>query len=149
MELKKAIQQKEFRSEQEKGIVNLIFTYNWLKGHLVKHLKPFGITMQQFNVLRILNGQYPKPISTSSIRNRMLDKMSDASRIVERLHKKGLAERQRNTLDKRLVDVMITEKGQQLVEEIGAKSKQLDNILKKLNKADLQQLNRLLDIIRS
>ena len=148
MELEKEINQKNFRSEQQKGLVNIIFTYNWLKSHLTNHFKPFDITMQQFNVLRILNGQYPKPITTSVIRERMLDKMSDASRIVERLHKKGWVDRCKNNIDRRLVDVVITDNGRRLLQQIDASANDMDNMMRNLNKDEVEQLNHLLDKIR-
>ncbi len=149
MELNKEIKQKKFINEWQKSIVNLIFTHSWLKTRLTKHLKPFGITMQQYNVLRILNGQYPRPISTSVIRDRMLDKMSDASRIVERLYKKDLVKRKPCSTDRRLVDVVITEKGRALIKEIDVIAAEMTNIFGKLSEAEAQQLNTLLDKIRS
>ena len=96
MNLQKEIKQSSFKSEYQKGLINIIYTYNWACTHLKDFLKPYGITMQQFNVLRILNGQ-KKPISTNEIRSRMLDRMSDVSRIVERLHKKGFVKRSEST----------------------------------------------------
>ncbi len=148
MGLQEDIKQSKFRNEWLKGIVNLIYTYGWMKNHLNAHLRPFEITMQQFNVLRILNGQYPDPISTSEIRNRMLDKMSDASRIVERLNKKGLVLRTPNLSDRRLVDVVISEKGKKLIHAIDLCSKEMDNFIGALNEDETQQLNLLLDKIR-
>ena len=92
MSLEKDIQQKQFRNEYQKGIVNLIFTYNWLNEKMKKVFEKQGITGQQYNILRILRGA-GKPISTLQIRERMLDKMSDTSRIVDRLVLKGLAKK--------------------------------------------------------
>jgi len=148
MELKKEIKQKQFINEWQKGIVNVIFTYNWLKERIKAHLKPHGITMQQFNVLRILNGQHPKPISTSIIRERMLDKMSDASRIVERLSKKGLVHRQTCHSDRRLVDVIITEEGRHLITSILKYDDELSALLGNLSEKEVIQLNILLDKAR-
>lgn len=148
MGIQKEIKQSQFRNERLKGLVNIIFTYGWAKNKIKKNLKPYGITMQQFNVLRILNGQYPKPISTSEIRTRMLDKMSDASRIVDRLCKKGLAERQDCTHDKRLVDVLITEHGRHLISIIDEKAEIFDQLLGNLSEEEALQLNELLDKIR-
>jgi DNA-binding MarR family transcriptional regulator len=90
MELEKEINQKKFRSPAHKLAVNLIYTFNWLNEYQVNLLKPFDITLQQFNVLRILRGQHPQPVNIKLIRERMLDKMSDASRIVEKLRLKKL-----------------------------------------------------------
>jgi len=148
MGLQKEIKQSKFRNEWLKGLVNIIFTYGWAKNNIKKSLKPFDITMQQFNVLRILNGQYPKPITTSEIRLRMLDRMSDVSRIVDRLCKKGLADRQACTHDKRLVDVVITRKGKRLIIAIDQKAEIFDALLGNLNEEEARQLNKLLDKIR-
>ena len=81
-----------FYSEQHKLRVNIIYTSNWLLGEVKEFLKKYDITQQQFNILRILRGQYPKPITTSLIRERIMDKMSDVSRIVDRLEKKGIGQ---------------------------------------------------------
>ncbi len=148
MELRKEIKQRKFRNEWLKGIVNIVFTYNWMSEGIKELLKPYGITMQQFNVLRILNGQHPKPITTSVIRERMLNKMSDASRIVERLHKKGLVERFTSSTDRRLVDVTITRKGRILIKKIDKKSDDMDRLLALLTEEEAKELNRLLDKVR-
>jgi len=148
MKLQEEIKQSVFRNEQQKGIINIIYTYNWLQSHLKAHLKPFGITMQQFNVLRILNGQ-TNPISTSEIRDRMLDRMSDASRIVDRLYKKDLVKRSQCVKDRRLVDVEISESGRKLVQRIDRQANQIDNILGTLEEQEVLLLNDLLDKVRS
>ncbi len=148
MKLQDEIKQSIFRNEQQKGIINIIYTYNWLQSHLKEHLKPFGVTMQQFNVLRILNGQ-KTPISTSEIRHRMLDRMSDASRIVDRLYKKDLVKRSQCLTDRRLVDIRISESGRKLIQRIDKKSKEMDNILGGLEEKEIVFLNELLDKIRS
>ena len=88
MELEKEINQKKFRNETHKLGVNIIYTFNWLNNIQSEFFKSSGITSQQFNVLRILRGQNPNPASVKLIRERMLDKMSDASRIVEKLRLK-------------------------------------------------------------
>lgn len=147
MSLQDEIKQSSFRSEHHKGLVNLIYTYNWVKDQLKIILKPFGITMQQFNVLRILNGQ-STPISTYEIRERMLDKMSDASRIVDRLYKKGWVKRTQCKQDRRLVDVQISEKGRELIFRIDEEKEAFDEILGNLEENDLVVLNELLDKLR-
>src|SRR5437868_6045316 len=116
MELEKEINQKKFRSQQHKLAVNLIYTFNWLNEHQVNVLKPFDITLQQFNVLRILRGQHPQTASVKLIRERMLDKMSDASRIVEKLRVKGLLSRTTCPNDRRACEVVISQKGMELLE---------------------------------
>ena len=109
--------------------------------------EPYDITSQQFNILRILRGA-SEPLSTLQIRQRMLDKMSDTSRIVDRLVKKNLVKKNICKSDKRLVDVIISEKGKKLLEELDNKNNAMDEILKNLNEADAKKLNQLLDKIR-
>lgn len=148
MQLEKEIHQKQFRNENQKGIVNILFTYSWLITRIKRFLKPYGITPQQFNVLRILKGQYPQPISTSVIRERMLDKMSDVSRMVDRLLDKTLILRTPCSTDKRLVDVVISEQGLQLLNTIDARGQEMDALMNNLSTEEVQLLNQLLDKIR-
>ena len=105
MNLEQEIKQKAFRSEQSKLIVNLIYTYNQLKSRIATVLKNEGVTMQQYNVLRIVKGAGKEGITTSEIRERMLDKMSDASRLVDRLETMGLLLKQRDRDDRRVLHV--------------------------------------------
>ena len=107
------------------------------------------ITPQQFNILRILRGSAPDPLSTLQIRERMLDKMSDTSRIVDRLVGKGLAKKTICSKDKRLVDVTITEKGQKLLKKMDAEEVHIDGIMKSLTEKDAEMLSNLLDKIRT
>jgi len=148
MELEKEINQKKFRSQQHKLAVNLIFTFNWLNEHQVNVLKPFDITLQQFNVLRILRGQNPQPASVKLIRERMLDKMSDASRIVEKLRVKGLLSRTTCPDDRRACEVVISQKGMELLEKIDKTDEQLNKFFKNLSDDEVQNVNELLDKLR-
>jgi len=149
MKLEKEIHQKKFKSERQKAMINILFTAGWLSERIKQHLKPFELSLPQYNVLRILNGQYPNPISTSVIRERMLDKMSDTSRIVSRLCQKGLVARGVCSKDKRLVDVIISEKGQKLIQNIDKHYHELENIMEGVNELESQLLNSLLDKIRT
>ncbi|MFT4022274.1 MAG: MarR family transcriptional regulator [Flavihumibacter sp.] len=110
MSLSKDINQTRFRSEYSKAMLNILYTNNWLTESTRKHLDKFGLTNQQFNILRILRGA-GMPLSTLQIRQRMLDKMSDTSRIVDRLVKKELVEKVTCPSDRRLVDVSISARG--------------------------------------
>jgi DNA-binding MarR family transcriptional regulator len=147
MSLEKDINQRIFRNEFQKGIINLIYTYNWMNEKMKSVFDKEGITGQQYNILRILRGA-GKPISTLQIRERMLDKMSDTSRIVDRLVLKGLAKKNVCKDDKRLVDVSITAKGKNLLEKIDRYEKEMDAILGNLSETDAKTLNKLLDNIR-
>lgn len=148
MKIEDEIKQDKFRNHWQKATLNLLYTNNWIENEIKSILKPYGVTQQQFNVLRILKGQYPKPITTSVIRNRMLDKMSDASRIVDRLYKKGLLHRQTCSSDKRLVDVTLNSNGLELLAQIDEKAERLDLTKAHLSEDEVIQLNKLLDKMR-
>lgn len=148
MKIEDEIHQKQFRNEYQKATVNIIYTYGWLTTRLKQFLNNYDITLQQFNVLRILRGQHPGSISTSVIRDRMLDRNSDASRIVDRLHRQGLVDKQPCPSDRRLVDVKISAKGMKLLETIDKKQDELDNLLGNLTDEEVKEFNRLLDKTR-
>lgn len=149
MKLEEAIQQKKpFANPRQKMAVNLIFTSNWLLSRQKEFFKGFDVTLQQYNVLRILRGKHPEPISTSDIRGRMLDRMSDVSRIVDRLVKKNLVERKTCKEDKRLVDVLITSAGLNLLTEIDNQWSEMDELMMELDTEEVEALNELLDKLR-
>lgn len=148
MKLEEEIVQKKFRNEAHKLSVNIIYTYNWLQTLQAGMMKKHGITGQQFNILRILRGQHPQPASIKLLKERMLDKMSDASRIVEKLRLKGLVERFTCEEDRRACDVFITDKGLQLLAQVDAENDQADKTLSHLTETEQQQLNTLLDKLR-
>ncbi len=147
MSLEKDIQQKSFRNGHQKATVNILFSANWLNEQIKAFLLEEDITPQQYNILRILRGSN-KPISTLEIRERMLDKMSDTSRIVDRLLLKGLVEKKISCTDKRLVDVNIAKKGLALIERLDQKNDSLDGILNQLTNDEVVILNELLDKMR-
>ena len=148
MGLEDEIGQKKFRNEAHKLGVNLIYTFNWLNTFNTDFLKPHKITSQQFNVLRILRGQHPNPASVKLIRERMLDKMSDASRIVEKLRVKGFIERKISNDDRRVCDVIITEKGMSLLDKIDLDNDSVDSTFSSLSQSEQKQMNLLLDKLR-
>jgi MarR family 2-MHQ and catechol resistance regulon transcriptional repressor len=147
MGIEKDINQSKFKNEYHKLIVNLIYTYNWVNEQTKEVLQDWDLTSQQFNILRILRGSH-SPLSTLQIRERMLDKMSDTSRIVDRLLIKGMVKKVACKADKRLVDITITPKGQKLLSAIDKEEEKLDNIAKMLSVADAKLLNKLLDKMR-
>jgi DNA-binding MarR family transcriptional regulator len=148
MSIEKDIQQSKFRNEYHKTVVNLIFTYNWITEKTKQFFEKGDITSQQYNILRILRGA-GKPLSTLQIRQRMLDKMSDTSRIVDRLVKKDLVQKVICKTDRRLVDVTITDMGLQLLDKLDSYNEQMDNMLGMLSEEEAKMLNHLLDKIRS
>ena len=148
MELEKEIASGNFESNHHKTVVNVIYTYGWVITLLRQNFDKYDITMQQFNVLRILRGQYPQPATINLIRERMLDKMSDASRIVDRLLHKELISRCVNEKDRRAVDIRINEKGLDLLETLDREMKVNEILESHLTDAEAIQLNMLLDKMR-
>lgn len=148
MRLEEEIKQTKFRSEYQKAALNLMFTSNWFTYKQKDFFSKFNITGQQYNVLRILRGQFPEAISTSDIKGRMLDRNSDTSRIVDRLAAKNLVKKKTCPGDKRLVDVTISDQGLQLLENIDPFSKEMDEFLSNLSHEEASELNRLLDKVR-
>lgn len=147
MGLENDIKQKHFRNEWQKAMINLTFTHNWLSEKFKTFLDRFDLTAQQFNILRILRGA-GGPLSTLQIRERMLDKMSDTSRIVDRLILKGFVKKSTCPHDKRLVDVIISEAGLQVLSQIDSLSGEMDSIINGLTHHEALEMNRLLDKIR-
>ncbi len=148
MGIEKEIAQRNFRNEYHKTAVNLIYTFHWLNERMNVIFEKHDITSQQFNILRILRGAN-KPLSTLQIRQLMLDKMSDTSRIVDRLLKKEMVHKVTSSIDKRLVDVSITKKGMQLLEQLDTQQKEMDAIFNGLNEEEAKMLSDLLDKLRS
>ena len=148
MGIEKDISQSKFRNEYQKATINLIYTFNWMNERIKTMLDKYDITPQQFNILRILRGA-GKPISTLQIRQRMLDKMSDTSRIVDRLLKKELVRKVICEGDRRLVDVTISESGLALLARIDSHQDDMDSVFKNLDEEQAITLNNLLDKIRS
>lgn len=146
--LEQEIQQKKFKSPYQKGMINLIYTTNLIQSAQNQIFKRYGITQPQYNVLRILRGQYPKPATVSLLIERMLDKTSNASRIVERLRKKELVSRVRKKDDRRVVDVTITDSGLDLLKEIDGIEVELACGFMALSDEEVDQLNGLLDKLR-
>jgi MarR family 2-MHQ and catechol resistance regulon transcriptional repressor len=147
MSLEAQIKQSTFKSEQSKLIVNLIYTYNQLKGQIACRLKAEGLTMQQYNVLRIVRGAGVQGSTTSEIRERLLDKMSDASRMVDRLVAMGHLEKVRDQDDRRLVYVYLTDTGAELVERLVCEEA-VESVVSGFCNEKAQQLNELLDHLR-
>lgn len=140
--------QTKFRNEYQKAAVNIIYTYNWMSERTKEIFASADITPQQFNILRILRGSLPNPLSTLQIRERMLDKMSDTSRIVDRLIAKGLVKKGTCKTDRRLVDVIITDKGKKILEKLDLRQDEMDNILGNLSKKEALTLSELMDKMR-
>lgn len=147
MGIEEDIQQQNFRSDYQKGIINIIYTYNWVSERIRVILAHGKITEQQYNILRILRGAN-KPLSTLQIRRKLLDKASDTSRIVDRLVLKNLVKKSVSTTDKRLVDVSISDEGLNLLNSLDIYNEEMDAILGNLTAEETKTLNSLLDKIR-
>jgi DNA-binding MarR family transcriptional regulator len=148
LKLEDEIQQKKFKSIEQKLLLNLIYTTNWLTSKQDSLFKDSGITVQQYNVLRILRGQYPNPCSIKLIKERMLDRMSDTSRIVDKLFAKKLLERKECPNDRRSVDIIITEQGLELLKSLDYIDDLSKQNTKSLNAKEINILNELLDKLR-
>jgi DNA-binding MarR family transcriptional regulator len=148
MRLEDEIQQKEFKDAYNKATVNILFTHSYIVTKQNSFLKPFGLSPEQYNVLRILRGQNGNPITVSSIQDRMLNKMSNASRLVEKLKQKGLVIRNECPADRRQVDIIITDKGLDLLNQLQQEILNQNQNLIKLDASEVDQLNFLLDKLR-
>lgn len=144
MKIEEEIKQVKFKSSHQKAVINLIFTASWIQHQQQQFFKAFGITNQQFNILRILKGQYPNAISGTEIKSRMLDKNSDVSRLLDRLISKKLIQKQTCPNDKRAADVSITQAGLDILTELDKKQKQIDTVLN-LSEKEAEELSNLLD----
>ena len=148
MKIEKEIRQDKFHSEYQKLAINILFTSNWLNSTTTKTLKPFGISSQQYNVLRILKGQSPNSISVNNIMERMIDKMSNTSRLVEKLRQKELIERVICEKDRRQVDVKITKKGIELLEKVKTEMNSFNLLTETISEKEAKIINKLLDKMR-
>jgi MarR family transcriptional regulator, 2-MHQ and catechol-resistance regulon repressor len=142
------IHQVKFQSAKQKAMLNILYTYGWMIEQVKAFLADEDITHQQFNILRILRGAAPQPLSTLQIRERMLDKMSDTSRIVDRLVSKGLVKKVVCGKDKRLVDVTITEQGQKLLKRLDGEGDHITDIMSNLTEQEAELVSNLLDKLR-
>jgi DNA-binding MarR family transcriptional regulator len=148
MKLDDEIKQKTFQNEHQRAILNIIYTASWVNNNMARFLKPFDLTPQQYNVLRILRGQIPKPATISLLQDRMLDKMSNASRLVDKLKTKNLVERNECPNDRRQMDVLINEKGITLMKEIDTKFTDIDKQYDTISKEEAVMLSIILDKLR-
>ena len=148
MEIEKEIYNNKFENNHHKAIVNLIYTYGWITDQLKQKLNKHHITLQQYNILRILRGQHPNPATINILRERMLDKMSDASRIVERLVQKELVNRCVSDKDRRAVDILINANGLDILKKLDDEMVVKEMVAKNLSEEESNTLSRLLDKMR-
>ena len=148
MEIEKEIASNKFENNYQKSIVNLIYTYGWLTNLLKQRLNKHKITLQQYNILRILRGRHPLPATINMLKERMLDKMSDASRIVERLIQKELVQRCINEKDRRAVDIIISAKGLDILKKLDTEMSSRDILKENITDEEAGLLSSLLDKMR-
>ncbi len=150
MKIEDEIDQETFKNEFMKANVNLIFSAGWIQLHSAKELKPFNISLQQFNILRILRGRHPKPASIRELTDRMLDKSSNASRLVDKLISKKLVAKEKCKNDNRRVEVSITPIGLSLIQGVSENvESSISKIFNSLSESDAARLNAILDKLRS
>lgn len=148
MSIEEEIKQSQFHNPFEKAFVNVIYTANYFHGLNLHRFKPFGLSPEQYNVLRILKGSHPKKMSLSDISCRMLDKNSNATRLVEKLRLKGLVERELCASDRRQVEISITPKGAEILEAIAVEMKAWFAQYHNISPEEALQISDLLDKMR-
>ncbi|GGH20077.1 MarR family winged helix-turn-helix transcriptional regulator [Mucilaginibacter phyllosphaerae] len=148
MGIEEDIKSTNFEDNYHKMVINLAYTSGWINNHMRPKFEKFNLTQQQFNILRILRGQYPKPATVNLLKDRMVDKMSDASRIVDRLVQKGLVSRCTNSRDRRAVDIRISDEGLAILKKMDAELKTKDFFKQNLTEEEAGQLSDLLDKMR-
>ncbi len=148
MQIGEEIQSNKFEDNYHKAVINITYTQLWLTNTFRCKFEKHNLTQQQFNVLRILRGQYPNPATINMIKERMLDKMSDASRIVDRLIQKGLVSRCTNNKDRRAVDIRISEAGLEILSKMDEEFKTKDMLKNNLTEEEAGKLSDLLDKLR-
>jgi DNA-binding MarR family transcriptional regulator len=148
MTIEEEIKQLKFKSPHQKAVLNLLFTANWIQNKQRELFEPYGITNQQYNILRILRGQHPKNISGAEIKSRMLDKNSDVSRLLDRLIGKNLVAKTQCPEDKRAANICINASGLELLQKLDNDIDNLDKQLITLSKEEANLLSSLLDKCR-
>lgn len=148
MRIDDEIQSTNFEDNYHKVAINIAYTSGWLSNFFRCHFDKHNLTQQQFNILRILRGQYPKPATINLLKERMVDKMSDASRIVDRLIQKELVSRCTNNKDRRAVDIRISELGLQTLAKMDEEFKTREILKNNLSEEEAEKLSDLLDKLR-
>ncbi|MES2279187.1 MAG: MarR family transcriptional regulator [Bacteroidota bacterium] len=148
MQIDQEIQSTKFDDNYHKVIINISYTYGWITNATRENFEKYNLTTQQFNILRILRGQYPCPATINLLKERMIDKMSDASRIVDRLIQKGMVSRCTNKQDRRAVDIRISDMGLETLSKMDEEFKSKDLLKSNLTEEEAGQLSDLLDKLR-
>ena len=148
MKVSEQLLKGKYENQKHRLRVNLLHSYYWLTDQMTDFLKPYGLTQQQFNILRILRGQFPDPISTKELRERMIIGNSDTSRLLDRLIDKGLAWKRPCPHDGRLIQAFISDEGQALLRRLDDNMETLDDVMGNLSEKEALYLNELLNKMR-
>ena len=149
MKLEKAIKQNKFESPYQKAVINIIYTANWLRDQQLALFKQYDVLPQHYNVLRIIKGKHPEPVAPGDIKEVMLDKGNDVTRLVDKLVKMGLLKRSLCEENRRKIDIALTDKGLKFLKELNEPMrKQFNNIKKQMSEKETGQLSDLLDKLR-
>jgi len=149
MGIEQDVKQAKFSSEFQKAMVNILFTSSWLGNRNTSYFKKFDISPEQFNVLRILRGSHPIPMRLADIADRMIERNSNCTRLVEKLRQKRMVNRQLCETNRRQVDISITSKGLKILGEIDQDNDYWTAPEKKITEVEARELNRILDKLRS
>ncbi|MGB1206510.1 MAG: MarR family winged helix-turn-helix transcriptional regulator [Chitinophagales bacterium] len=149
MTINEAVKQANFRDEQQKMLINILYTNNWLINKIKKTLKSHNITHQQYNVLRILQGSHPSACSAGDIKRVMLDKTPDVTRLIDRLLQKDYVSRCRCSNNRRQIEICITKKGISLLQNIRPKMDEMMQFTQQISENDAMEVNQILDKLRS
>ena len=149
MKLEEALKSSRFVDERQKATLNLLYTAYWLKSNFTAAIKPLDISMEQHNVMRILNGMHPEPMCVKDIGIRMIEKSSNVPRIIDKLVEKKLAKRSTSKADKRETNVTLTEKGIAVLMQAKEQIDQITSDIVKLDDDKAKLLNELIEELRS
>ncbi len=149
VKIEQAIQQASFDNSLHKAVINLVYTSNWMRDKQNQLFKPYGILPQHFNVMKILKGKHPELVSPSYVKEVMLDKAPDLTRLVDKLVQKGWASRKQCEQNRRMVEIGLTDKGVKVLEvlneQVKANAASLQN---RLTETEAEQISDLLDKLR-
>ncbi|MDP4827448.1 MAG: MarR family transcriptional regulator [Flavobacteriales bacterium] len=148
MKIEEAIKQSHFKNEYQKLVINLLHTVSILNVNQQRFFRPYDLTGQQYNILRILRGQKGNPIGVYDLVDRMLDKTSNTSRLVEKLRQKGLCDRKICENNRRQAEVTITEKGLELLKQLDPAINSFEQEMLGVSEAEARQMNALLEKVR-
>lgn len=143
------IKQRKFSSDFQKATLNVIFTANWIHAHFRDVFKPFDLTQQQYNVLRILRGKHPKSANPGEIKDVMLDKNPDLTRLCDRLYNLGLIHREADPVNRRKINIKISDEGLKLLKKIDPKIQAIEEVMTTLSPEEATMLSDLLDKLRN